>query len=76
MTHTSLPYLILWNNFNSHPHEEDDRTGNILIITQLYFNSHPHEEDDSEVLIDVQKEYISTHILTKRMTPFGDCGKC
>ena len=33
-------------NFNSHPHEEDDQKGCICIRAQVYFNSHPHEEDD------------------------------
>ena len=46
MTHSSLPYLILRNNFNSHPHEEDDQKSLMKSMTTLYFNSHPHEEDD------------------------------
>ena len=34
-----------------------------------YFNSHPHEEDDVPTFWDVLPLDISTHILTKRMTP-------
>ena len=55
--------------FNSHPHEEDDGSIKFLWIVGLYFNSHPHEEDDKKVTGEVSRYYISTHILTKRMTP-------
>ena len=34
-------------HFNSHPHEEDDLTNEIKILSSIYFNSHPHEEDDN-----------------------------
>ena len=34
----------------------------------MYFNSHPHEEDDSIDAYIPTVIYISTHILTKRMT--------
>ena len=34
-------------NFNSHPHEEDDTMYWKYILILVYFNSHPHEEDDS-----------------------------
>ena len=37
--------------------------------TQWYFNSHPHEEDDDVFVRMINGLYISTHILTKRMTP-------
>ena len=33
-----------------------------------YFNSHPHEEDDRKILRFIYSFFISTHILTKRMT--------
>ena len=33
-----------------------------------YFNSHPHEEDDLEYDSQLVFRFISTHILTKRMT--------
>ena len=58
-------------HFNSHPHEEDDLTNEIKILSSIYFNSHPHEEDDttSEIIKLVGCD-ISTHILTKRMTIF------
>ena len=33
-----------------------------------YFNSHPHEEDDHLLVVFFLVSFISTHILTKRMT--------
>ena len=38
------------------------------IGAEWYFNSHPHEEDDHLKRTYKEKRYISTHILTKRMT--------
>ena len=35
-----------YENFNSHPHEEDDWIVLIYLFHLQYFNSHPHEEDD------------------------------
>ena len=55
-------------HFNSHPHEEDDDRGRKGKIHRGYFNSHPHEEDDEENCGLMQETFISTHILTKRMT--------
>ena len=55
--------------FNSHPHEEDDLCKCGEKKVRWYFNSHPHEEDDGKPDITNDSEYISTHILTKRMTP-------
>ena len=56
-------------DFNSHPHEEDDATYLSGISRGcLYFNSHPHEEDDGQPGRYPTDMYISTHILTKRMT--------
>ena len=37
-------------------------------LHNLYFNSHPHEEDDLCSRNYRSRQYISTHILTKRMT--------
>ena len=37
-------------------------------VSRIYFNSHPHEEDDSIDAYIPTVIYISTHILTKRMT--------
>ena len=37
-------------------------------FSHWYFNSHPHEEDDHLKRTYKEKRYISTHILTKRMT--------
>ena len=56
-------------DFNSHPHEEDDELELRLLNFIMHFNSHPHEEDD--FLLGTEgsiMNYISTHILTKRMT--------
>ena len=54
--------------FNSHPHKEDDRNGKKVAISKKYFNSHPHKEDDSIQRRRNVEKYISTHILTRRMT--------
>ena len=61
--------VMVWNNFNSHPHEEDDRRHWEIESSTVHFNSHPHEEDDmtgSNPCRSIHR--ISTHILTKRMT--------
>ena len=60
--------------FNSHPHEEDDSTGVPSWTCQPYFNSHPHEEDDVFRSCGRLRYYISTHILTRRMT-VGKAGR-
>ena len=54
--------------FNSHPHEEDDVLHCVIGDIKNHFNSHPHEEDDRLKRTCKEKRYISTHILTKRMT--------
>ena len=55
-------------NFNSHPHEEDDRIGDEIqhverISTHILTKRMTAKSD-----ILIQTESISTHILTKRMT--------
>ena len=40
----------------------------MVIRKILYFNSHPHEEDDAASRPLCKAIFISTHILTKRMT--------
>ena len=60
-------YTIIY--FNSHPHEEDDANRQGREGQHAYFNSHPHEEDDSIGRLFGFYTNISTHILTKRMTP-------
>ena len=55
--------------FNSHPHEEDDVIVEKRCVWRRYFNSHPHEEDDLNSYGTKPRNSISTHILTKRMTP-------
>ena len=55
-------------HFNSHPHEEDDQVEMATRYMTLHFNSHPHEEDDESSYGAICGQFISTHILTKRMT--------
>ena len=55
-------------HFNSHPHEEDDVKIIMSLISARHFNSHPHEEDDTHWIGAFRFFFISTHILTKRMT--------
>ena len=62
-------YKLLPDYFNSHPHEEDDVTEEDTENDIMNFNSHPHEEDDNTCKRFGNQEDISTHILTKRMTP-------
>ena len=69
MTYSVLPAENWCGHFNSHPHEEDDSFHCEYIISHSYFNSHPHEEDDFVELVKCDSGFISTHILTKRMTP-------
>ena len=42
-----LGLSIVFTNFNSHPHKEDDGLLRLLIHKHHHFNSHPHKEDDS-----------------------------
>ena len=58
----------MYYHFNSHPHEEDDTNTESATTYTVNFNSHPHEEDDKEEEKYLLKMFISTHILTKRMT--------
>ena len=55
--------------FNSHPHKEDDRNIQWWDLVKQYFNSHPHKEDDVIRFPACKCHiFISTHILTRRMT--------
>ena len=48
----------------------------IPVTTMTYhFNSHPHEEDDGNEFMHYIQKIISTHILTKRMTPLSQMFK-
>ena len=39
---------MIAEDFNSHPHEEDDQSELCnRAVSKLNFNSHPHEEDDN-----------------------------
>ena len=55
-------------HFNSHPHKEDDGEEGNGSVNDDYFNSHPHKEDDGSTVPVESIAYISTHILTRRMT--------
>ena len=55
-------------SFNSHPHKEDDRSRSSPIRTPESFNSHPHKEDDVLCVLVHRFKFLSTHILTRRMT--------
>ena len=55
-------------SFNSHPHKEDDFHLEKSLQGLESFNSHPHKEDDYIVCRGRQHIYLSTHILTRRMT--------
>ena len=69
MTQRYLLLRLRTAHFNSHPHEEDDLPNRSKHWWCGYFNSHPHEEDDKELQCFHKRDsYISTHILTKRMT--------
>ena len=59
---------LVFDYFNSHPHEEDDCSNQSCQTNDLNFNSHPHEEDDNAHGFQKWRTNISTHILTKRMT--------
>ena len=49
-------------DFNSHPHEEDDTLVLMQKCTKTYFNSHPHEEDDgNQVFPGRWNGYFNSH---------------
>ena len=55
-------YWRLGRNFNSHPHEEDDRSGGWRTEHYFDFNSHPHEEDDIVALFLLMLwSYFNSH---------------
>ncbi len=71
-----LLYLQWWaGSFNSHPHKEDDLWHIIWTVSVHPFNSHPHKEDDRESISNRSPAFLSTHILTRRMTEMSRlCG--
>ena len=68
MTSIGSYFWISAGDFNSHPHEEDDRNRDPIYARRRHFNSHPHEEDDAHIRRVWDYIDISTHILTRRMT--------
>ena len=61
-----IPYFGLFQLTSS---RRGWRFSKILALIAVHFNSHPHEEDDDVFVRMINGLYISTHILTKRMTP-------
>ena len=51
MTEDFSQFTLVKKDFNSHPHEEDDRVTSKIFCSFVYFNSHPHEEDDGYSLL-------------------------
>ena len=56
--------------FNSQPHEEADLFFVDCLLKFIHFNSQPHEEADNGHLPLIRSSSISTHSLTRRLTPF------
>ena len=54
--------------FNSQPHKEADRSLRCDICFSGYFNSQPHKEADGKAFVDINRQIISTHSLTRRLT--------
>ena len=65
MTLYLAPFIFLADNFNSHPHEEDDNSSCVCIYRLSYFNSHPHEEDDV-AMVCVCIRYIVFQLTSSR----------
>ena len=41
------------DNFNPHPHMEDDATHTVTITVKYNFNPHPHMEDDESLWTNI-----------------------
>ena len=62
MTKIRLGSVICGRHFNSHPHEEDDKSYLLAYLQISYFNSHPHEEDDYSYLRNwMAWRYFNSH---------------
>ena len=66
-----LKYLESQRHFNSQPHKEADRSNAGGQLWQMYFNSQPHKEADAQHPEIFSSRGISTHSLTRRLTPLG-----
>ena len=66
----STPWTITWKNyFNSHPHEEDDKKSVESHISEAVFQLTSSRRGWRCTFIPFRLcKFISTHILTKRMT--------
>ena len=59
----------IWH-FNSQPHKEADDMLEIPFAIESNFNSQPHKEADAGSLTPTFSFGISTHSLTRRLTPY------
>ena len=67
----SIPLFSYSYHFNSQPHKEADTARRVHTGTDIYFNSQPHKEADHIHGETIKPPGISTHSLTRRLTPFG-----
>ena len=67
--HRSRSRYSHYQNFNSHPHEEDDRIPRHASNLLFYFNSHPHEEDDDNYDTEEMGEFIFQLTSSRRGWP-------
>ena len=56
-------------DFNSQPHKEADKRKTVQQGFTEHFNSQPHKEADNNQQAAHSYYYISTHSLTRRLTP-------
>ena len=70
LTLTFFMYLPLTVYFNSQPLKEADRCERPRIGWKTHFNSQPLKEADGDVIVINGNTYISTHSLSRRLTPF------
>ena len=69
MTYLSAPTTVIFNHFNSHPHEEDDRCYFLAMSDMCSISTHILTKRMTIELEGTDElGGISTHILTKRMT--------
>ena len=67
-----FPYQHQFQHFNSQPHKEADGNDNRRSNGNCNFNSQPHKEADILSVTMSDAVAISTHSLTRRLTPWRD----
>ena len=67
-----FPYQHQFQHFNSQPHKEADGNDNRRSNGNCNFNSQPHKEADDKINDVKYDDAISTHSLTRRLTPWRD----